>query len=156
MVAPSISYMAIHDFKDKICFGIRLTKSGLNISPQHWGLGPLKLAPVELNFPKVFLHHFALTNPIISSETKGCTITVPALSAQGPGNFLRELLTQLREQKGSAAGIQGTNNGNALMGSSCVTDATSESKRGSHLGGLGSLILPAEGDKGISGEGGRS
>ena len=35
-----------------------------NISPQHWSLSPLRLAPVELDISKALLHHFALTNPI--------------------------------------------------------------------------------------------
>ena len=48
-------------------------------------------------------------------------MTVPALSAQGPGNFLRDLNCPIKgNKKGSAAGIQGTNDNSAFEGSSCV------------------------------------
>ena len=65
--------------------------SGINISPQHWGLGPLRLAPVELDFPISLPASLCSDQPHRLKKTKGCTVTVPALSAQGPGNFLRAI-----------------------------------------------------------------
>ena len=49
---------------------------------------------------------------------------MPALSAQGPGNFLRAL-----DKKYSAAGIQGTNDSSALVESSYVASVNAASEK---------------------------
>ena len=95
-----------------------------NISPQHWSLSPLRLAPVELELSKSLPASLCSDQPNHLKETKGCTITVPALSAQGPGNFLRAL-----DKKYSAADIQGTNDSSALVGSSYVASVNAASEK---------------------------
>ena len=125
------------------------------ISPQHWSLSPLRLAPVELDLTRVFLHHFALTKPRVY-KTQGCTITVPALSAQSPGNFLRVLNCPKKEtRKAPRQAFRGPITTVHLWGHHVQQEvnATYEiNVQCSYLGGLGCLILPAEGDKGISGQ----
>ena len=48
------------------------------------------------------------------------------------------------------AGIQGTNDTSAFVGSSCVVSVNCTVDSCSYLGGRGSLFLPAEGDKGVA------
>ena len=155
MVAPSISCMSRRDFRDKICFGIRMTKVWSKHQSPALGSWSPETSPCRVELSKSLPASLCSDQPNHLERQKDAPLQCRLFQPRVQGTSSELFLTQSREQKGSAAGIQGTNDSNALTGSSCV-NATSESKRSSHLGGLGCLVLPAEGDKGISGEEDRS
>ena len=87
--------------------------------PMHWGLGPLRLAPVELGFQKP--SRITLLWPTHQHECWRKHL----YSASSFSPRSRELpqslgMTPRVTFQSSVAGIQGTNNQQCNMGSSCV------------------------------------
>ena len=74
-------------------------KQFINISLQHWGLSPLRLAPVELDLQKNLLHHFAKMHHYSADSFSPRSRELPQiLKMTREGNISRPRGRHLRDQ----------------------------------------------------------